>query len=412
MEYLPGNESVLVTRDSCFKYIKSMKNLFVVVAVVLLCGNMFAQGIEFEHGTFSEALAKAKAEKKMVFMDCYTTWCGPCKMLAKKVFTQKEVGDFFNANFVNVKMDMEKGEGVELAKKYNVKAYPTLLWLDGDGNIQHKSIGGGNAKMLVDIAKTANDPNKNWAALEKKYKSGERSVEFLQNYVLTGSKCGFNITEASEAYYNKRKPEDLINQKDLEIIKNIVKETSHDKFIFVIENKDKFYKVSSKAEVDQFLERTMGMELGMAMRSGDASKIESKKKELIKLDEGMANKIFAGMELQKLYRDTDKSKFFNALADFGIKYEFDNSGKLNEYAWMIVDSKVELSNDIMSKGLKMAKRSVELDTNFANTDTYAFILYKVGQKDKAKEYAAKSVELAPEEHKNDLWSLKYIKGEL
>ncbi len=73
----------------------------------------FAQGINFEHElTFEQALEKAKTEGKIVFMDCYTTWCGPCKKLSAETFTNNEVGEYFNSHFVNLKMDMEKAKAL------------------------------------------------------------------------------------------------------------------------------------------------------------------------------------------------------------------------------------------------------------------------------------------------------------
>lgn len=66
------------------------------------------EGIKFEDITFNEALKKAKEQGKLIFMDCYTTWCGPCKMMSNQVFKQKQVGDFFNQNFVNLKVDMKR----------------------------------------------------------------------------------------------------------------------------------------------------------------------------------------------------------------------------------------------------------------------------------------------------------------
>ena len=77
----------------------------------------------------------AKQENKLVFMDCYTSWCGPCKMMTSKVFPQKIMGDYFNPRYVCVKFDMEKGEGVDLKTKYDVKAFPTFLCLDSEGNV-------------------------------------------------------------------------------------------------------------------------------------------------------------------------------------------------------------------------------------------------------------------------------------
>lgn len=98
-------------------------------------------GIAFTTGTFDELLAKAKAENKLVFIDGYTTWCGPCKMLAKQTFPQKEVGSYMNPRFVSAQIDMERGEGPELAKRFNVSAYPTMLILRPDGTLVDKIVG-------------------------------------------------------------------------------------------------------------------------------------------------------------------------------------------------------------------------------------------------------------------------------
>ena len=98
-------------------------------------------GIIFEHLTLKEAVAKAKESGKQVFVDCFTEWCGPCKMLARDVFPRPEVGKVFNARFVNLKMDMEKGEGLEVAKRYGITAYPTLLVINPDGTVAGKVVG-------------------------------------------------------------------------------------------------------------------------------------------------------------------------------------------------------------------------------------------------------------------------------
>ena len=107
------------------------------------------EGVKFEDLTFKEALAKAKAENKLVFMDCYTSWCGPCKKMLNTVFVQKEAGDFFNPRFVNIKYDMEKGEGIELAKQFNVKSFPTFFIIRPDGSIQHKVGGAGSLNSFL-----------------------------------------------------------------------------------------------------------------------------------------------------------------------------------------------------------------------------------------------------------------------
>jgi len=109
------------------------------------------KGIQFFEGTWKEALKESKKTGKPIFMDAYTSWCGPCKMMAKRVFTNENVGNFYNENFINIKMDMEKGEGPVLAKKYGVTAYPTLFFINADGAQIGKSIGFHNTSQIVSI---------------------------------------------------------------------------------------------------------------------------------------------------------------------------------------------------------------------------------------------------------------------
>jgi LPXTG-motif cell wall-anchored protein len=128
-----------------------MKRIGLFFAIFLLANlPSFAQGIIFEEIPFEKALTKAKEENKLLFMDCYTEWCGPCKVMSRNVFVRREVGDFFNANLVNLKMDMEKGEGIALAKRYAVKAYPTMLLIRPDGTVQHRLVGSLDVLTLLE----------------------------------------------------------------------------------------------------------------------------------------------------------------------------------------------------------------------------------------------------------------------
>jgi len=118
--------------------------------------NVSVDGINFFKGTWEEALEKAKDENKLIFLDAYASWCGPCKRMAATTFKNKEVGDFFNANFVNFKMDMEKHEeGRRLSSKYRLTAYPTLYFIDANENIAHKTVGGLNKSQAISFGKEA-----------------------------------------------------------------------------------------------------------------------------------------------------------------------------------------------------------------------------------------------------------------
>ena len=120
-----------------------MKNAFTTLTLLLSLG-VFAQNrsIDFIDNDLKAAQAKSKETGKIIFVDAYTTWCGPCKWMSKHMFTNDTIADFFNQNFVNLKMDMEKeGDGVEMAKWYGIRSYPTLIFLDADGNMLHRLSG-------------------------------------------------------------------------------------------------------------------------------------------------------------------------------------------------------------------------------------------------------------------------------
>lgn len=113
-------------------------------------------GIKFTDLTYEDALKLSKSTGKPIFIDCYTVWCGPCKILAAKTFTNEEVGKFFNENFINLKVEMEKdADGPNLARTFSVRAYPTLLFVDGDGKLVKQSLGYVTPEQLLAVAKEA-----------------------------------------------------------------------------------------------------------------------------------------------------------------------------------------------------------------------------------------------------------------
>lgn len=111
-------------------------------------------GIQFHKGTFKEALAIAKAENKLVLLDIYATWCGPCKKLKSTTFSNKEVGDLFNEEYINIALDGEQAEGAALAKLYKIKGYPTLLFINANGEIVKGTSGYHSPNELIALGKS------------------------------------------------------------------------------------------------------------------------------------------------------------------------------------------------------------------------------------------------------------------
>lgn len=158
------------------------KVLYVIAACLMLPWGVFAQ-TSFEELTLDKALEKAKAEKKLVFVDTYTSWCMPCKYMANTIFPQKEMGDFLNPRFVCVKFNTEEGEGAEIMKRYEVSAFPTFLILNTGGEVQHKIVGGSEtaADFIKRVAEGLNEDTA-IGVLAGKYEKGERDAAFLAKY--------------------------------------------------------------------------------------------------------------------------------------------------------------------------------------------------------------------------------------
>jgi thioredoxin-related protein len=152
-------------------------------------------GIYFERGlSWSKILEKAKKENKYIFLDGYTTWCGPCKQMAKEIFPKQEVGAFFNQNFLNVavQFDITSIDNPEVkswykdAKKiheaYKVGSYPTYLYFNPQGNLVQTLVGStADAKEFIEKSKLALDPKTQYATLKRQYHEGNRDSTFLAN---------------------------------------------------------------------------------------------------------------------------------------------------------------------------------------------------------------------------------------
>lgn len=138
---------------------KSVIFLALFIAVITISAMPEAEekenaGIEFFEGSFEEALALAKEENKIVFLDAYASWCGPCKAMQRFSFTSEDVGEFYNEHFINIKIDMEKGEGPALAEVLMVEAYPSLYYISSEREVKLKAVGYQNPKNLLKIAKS------------------------------------------------------------------------------------------------------------------------------------------------------------------------------------------------------------------------------------------------------------------
>lgn len=170
------------------------------IACLLFSLNLVAQeGIKFQHGTWAQAKELAAKENKLIFVDFYTQWCGPCYNMAQTVFTLYSVGTVYNTNFINMKIDAENGEGIELAKRYAVRSYPTYCFIDPKTEeVVHRAGSNIPAESFIYVGESAVNPKRTSVYLEKERAAGNKNPEFLIDYANYCGSC-YKRNEAKAA---------------------------------------------------------------------------------------------------------------------------------------------------------------------------------------------------------------------
>lgn len=232
----------------------------------------FAGGIEFFEGSFDEALARAEAEDKHVFVDVYATWCGPCKVMDAVVFPRDDVGEHYNANFINVKLDAEDEaiNGPAISERYDVGAYPTYLYLNPDGSVVGRALGALPASLFVQVAEQLTGGlDSGFAGLEARYEQGERDPDFVQAYlwdaqvelalfegdIMQRHQHKSALDKAADEYFSARDFSELLNPRDFALIACYKeKKPRGDALVeYVIDNYDAFLGVAPEIALARLL---------------------------------------------------------------------------------------------------------------------------------------------------------------
>lgn len=241
-----------------------MKNLIWTICLFLITITANAAEINFlDNPTWSTVLEKAKKENKIIFLDAYATWCGPCKEMDAKIYANSTVAEFYNTNFINVKYDMEKGEGPMLAERYFVNAYPNLLFINPEGVMLHKGIGFYEAGDFVDLGEAAKDPSTQYYTLKKKALE-LNNADFARFASIAIAFEDEDFEEISKNYLAKQ-PDILGNIDLINLIMNELNSLPDEKTLaYIVANKAKILN-TGKYTADEVDQRLVSLTLGFGI---------------------------------------------------------------------------------------------------------------------------------------------------
>lgn len=371
-----------------------MKNIFILI-FVCMSTLTFAEdtGMQFENGaSWQQILDKAKKENKFIFLDAYASWCGPCKWMAKEVFPKPEVGEALNPNYVNAKIDMEKGEGIELAKKYNVRSYPTYLFFDANGELVHRSLGSMPAADFITLCNNTLDPEMQFITLKKKYESGVRDTAFLRNFVENANNAQDESAQPALKDYLQQTNYNLSpdNIRLISLLTNSIHDTG---YAILQDNKTLFYETLGIKNVDNQIEELVWIEAKKASKKGTDK--EAFKKIIQQYLPEKTEILCAEFELSLLKRAANWKAYLPKALAFADKFCKNDFERLNSIAGTLWENYKDKTT--LGKALQFALRSVELNSNFDNNDTVARLYQKLNNKSSAKKYAEISLALAQKE---------------
>ncbi|MBK8489805.1 MAG: thioredoxin fold domain-containing protein [Saprospirales bacterium] len=350
-----------------------------------------AQGIQFNDSSWEAILEKASSEGKIIFMDAYAEWCGPCKMMSKNVFTDGSVGSYFNQHFINVKMDMEHGEGVALAQKYEVRAYPTLLFIDGDGELVHRAVGYHASDAFLDLGAVAQDESQNMGGMDRRYEKGDRSPDFLFQYAMTKADAmDPSYQEVVGAYMDSQL--DWGTDKTREFIFRFAEEVDSPLFAYILDNRSDFETQFGEEQVAGRVMNAVGSLL--YEQENEAENMERASEIFQQFDSENAERMNLEFQMYFYLVRQMTDEYAKTAVDLYTKYPPEGWQPLNEAAWSFYET-VD-NEEYLKVALGWAEKSVKMEKNYYNTDTVAALYYKLGDKKKAKKAAKEAIKVAKE----------------
>ncbi|MGX5819494.1 thioredoxin family protein [Chitinophaga lutea] len=374
-------------------------SLAAILGVCFFAAARAQEGIRFNsQGEFKAVLAESQKTGKLIFMDCYTSWCAPCKWMEKNVFVNDSVAAFFNARFVNYKMDMEKGEGPVLNKRYGVKVYPTYLFLNGKGEVVHKATSRMEADAFMDQARKALDPKRSFTALEKKFNEGDRSNAVLLEYAIALQH--FNRQKAdsvAQLLIAQLQDKELLTEIGWKTIQQFTWSETERLGAWFLQHRDAYAKKFGEEPVKKMQERLTSSALYGLIRKKDSvaffTRLAPWKQSS---DQDLQRRAFQ-MEAEYYLTSGNIAGFVQLTNDAlkGLMKDDDQGLSFIARRSSYMAGKDKL---VLAQAYKMAKRAAEINPEeYSNQSTYAKASQEMGYKEEALKAAEKSYQLALKE---------------
>jgi thiol-disulfide isomerase/thioredoxin len=384
--------------------------LFVFTLTLLSAVSITGQGIEFYHGTWEEAILKAKAEDKIIFVDAYTTWCGPCKRMASSTFPDPEVGKLFNQHFLSLKIDMEKEMGLEFKRKFPVTAYPTLFFIDYDQEVVQKAVGAKSPADLIALGQSIIAKYDKSTKYEAAYKAGDRSYQLVYDYVAALNKSGKPSVKIANDYLASQK--DLTTPENLKFILEAASQVDCQCFDLFEEYKSSISKVVDQEVIDAKVRSACANTVKRAIEFESPELITLAADAMKRNIPSEADRFRSESEIKYALGLHELSKI-NDLVSYHVKKFIKNEpASLNQLA-LDLDKYAADDQTCQALALDLAgKAAKEKDAKVEYIVTYANLMYKSSGKTEAVKILDEALLKMEDQESKDYLQLKAVKNKI
>jgi len=379
----------------------------VFMLALLFSSQLTSQGIEFFHGSWEEALEIAQQEDKPIFVDAYASWCGPCKRMAANVFPQAKVGEVFNANFINMKLDMEKPEAAKFRVNHPVRAYPTLFFLSPNGETIHKVVGGQRVDGLIAQARTALSKVDNVEMYQAQYDDGDRNPDFVFKYVRALIRQGEPHLKVANDQLRNQKAQ-LDEPGNLRLI--LLAATDADSRIFdlLLEKEGPITELVSQEAFDKQVKLAFNNTLAKAIQFEDDKLLETAAKKYQSLDsKGGAMFLLKG-QLEMAQNGTEAKTFYKAAKRYHSKAATGQAKPMADLFQQMSGSKFADDAKVQSLTETIGQEAAEINNHCRNYYLLSKWLLEVDRKASALVAAEKAKTLVPEKEPNTMRLIDFL----
>lgn len=351
--------------------------------------------IRFTNGTFNEALQAAAKSGKLVFVDCYTSWCAPCKWMEKNVFVNDTIHQYFNKQFINFKVDMEKGEGVSLRERYKVSSFPTYLFVDAKGNQVHRTGSRMSVQDFITEAKRASEPGSTLADMEKKFNGGDRSLKLLTDYAIVLQRVnGGQFDKVRSELISKVKEEDLNTPLGWTIIKTFARDEEDKLGTYLIRHRQQFTAFADEAGIQAKLNQLASATMYGLIRQKRNGEFFDKLTLMLR-DTSYAAQRNAVMLQIEYYLTNKNTEGFLAVARTAQAGAFRNNPADLSFVARRAGYQANGDTAVLKQAYEMARLAAILEPEeYSNQGTLAESCYALGLKEEGLKAARKARQLA------------------